>query len=144
MPSRKRKLDSTGAITMEKSSAPSRAKATVQAMGLNSRPSTLSRVKIGRDAVVMSPNAKNTGRWTSWAGATGLGVNYFPACFAPRGEHNDRTKSVAAGTISGPARGSASGTARVAHGCAVHRIGTKRRRETEIPFFGDWKADLPV
>src|ERR1035438_7249150 len=45
---------------------------------------------------------------SSKPGATGLGVNYFPACFAPRGEHNDRTKSVAAGTISGPARGSAS------------------------------------
>ncbi len=43
-----RKLASTGAINIEKSSAPSSANATVQAMGLNSRPSTRCSVKIGR------------------------------------------------------------------------------------------------
>ena len=47
-PLAKAKLASTGAMSMEKSSAPSRAKATVQAMGWNSRPSTRCRVKMGR------------------------------------------------------------------------------------------------
>ena len=45
---RRQKLESTGAISIEKISAPSSAKATVQAMGLNSRPSTRCSVKIGR------------------------------------------------------------------------------------------------
>jgi len=44
----KRKLASTGASTMEKIREPSRAKATVQAIGLKRRPSTDCRVKIGR------------------------------------------------------------------------------------------------
>ena len=44
----KRKLASTGASTMEKMRAPSRAKATVQAMGLKRRPSTDCKVKMGR------------------------------------------------------------------------------------------------
>jgi hypothetical protein len=51
------RLASTGASTMEKISAPSSAKATVQAIGLNSRPSTLCSVKIGRYAVMMIPMA---------------------------------------------------------------------------------------
>ena len=38
----------TGATTMAKTSAPSSAKVTVQAMGLKSRPSTACRVKMGR------------------------------------------------------------------------------------------------
>ncbi len=41
---------------MEKSNAPSNAKATVQAMGLKRRPSTRCRVKMGRYAVTMSSN----------------------------------------------------------------------------------------
>src|ERR1035438_4175012 len=40
-------LAKTGAIKIEKVSAPSRAKATVKAMGLNNRPSTRCSVKIG-------------------------------------------------------------------------------------------------
>ena len=48
VPLRKNKLASTGATSIENSSAPSRANATVQAMGLNSRPSTRCSVKIGR------------------------------------------------------------------------------------------------
>ena len=46
-PLRKRTLDRTGAMSIEKVSAPSNAKATVNAMGLNSRPSTRCSVKIG-------------------------------------------------------------------------------------------------
>ena len=46
-PLRKNTLERTGAMRMEKVSAPSRAKATVRAMGLNSRPSTRCSVKIG-------------------------------------------------------------------------------------------------
>ncbi len=47
-PLRKAKLHSTGARMMEKMSAPSSAKATVQAMGWKRRPSTDCRVKMGR------------------------------------------------------------------------------------------------
>ena len=47
-PLRKRKLAITGATRMAKSSAPIRAKVTVQAMGLKRRPSTACRVKMGR------------------------------------------------------------------------------------------------
>ena len=50
---RKRKLANTGASSMEKTSAPSRAKATVQAMGWNRRPSTRCKVNIGVYAVMM-------------------------------------------------------------------------------------------
>ena len=53
MPLRKKKLDNTGAISMENVSAPNNAKATVQAMGLNSRPSTRCSVKMGTYAVMM-------------------------------------------------------------------------------------------
>ena len=42
---------------MEKSKAPSKANATVQAIGLNSFPSTRCSVKIGRYAVMMMPMA---------------------------------------------------------------------------------------
>ena len=47
-PPRNSTLPSTGAMRMEKVRAPSRAKATVQAIGLNSRPSIRSSVKMGR------------------------------------------------------------------------------------------------
>ena len=47
-PLRNRKLASTGATSIENISAPSSANATVHAIGLNSRPSTLCSVKIGR------------------------------------------------------------------------------------------------
>ena len=50
---RKSKLARAGAISIEKINAPSRAKATVHAIGLNSRPSTRCRVKMGRYAVMM-------------------------------------------------------------------------------------------
>ena len=46
-PLRNNMLARTGATRIEKVSAPSRAKATVKAMGLNSRPSTRCSVKIG-------------------------------------------------------------------------------------------------
>ena len=42
---------------MEKMMAPNRAKATVQAMGLNKRPSTRCSVKMGRYAVMMMATA---------------------------------------------------------------------------------------
>ena len=42
---------------MEKINAPSKANATVQAIGLNNRPSTACKVKIGRYAVTMMPMA---------------------------------------------------------------------------------------
>jgi len=44
----KAKLASTGAIKIEKSNAPRSAKATVQAMGWKSLPSTRCRVKMGK------------------------------------------------------------------------------------------------
>ena len=56
-PLAKRKLDSTGARSREKISAPSSAKATVHAIGRNKRPSTACSVKIGRYAVMMMPIA---------------------------------------------------------------------------------------
>ena len=43
----------TGPISIEKIRAPNSANATVQAIGLNKRPSTACRVKIGRYAVMM-------------------------------------------------------------------------------------------
>ena len=49
----RRRLASTGAISMENSNAPSKANATVQAIGLNRRPSTRCSVNIGRYAVMM-------------------------------------------------------------------------------------------
>jgi len=52
-----RKLDRTGASNMEKISAPSKANATVHAIGLKRRPSTACSVKIGRYAVMMMPIA---------------------------------------------------------------------------------------
>src|ERR1035441_2700102 len=67
VPVGKKKLASTGATTMEKINAPHRAKATVHAIGLKSRPSTACSVKIGRYAVMIIETAKNTGRCTSWA-----------------------------------------------------------------------------
>src|ERR1700734_2098564 len=51
-PRGKRRLDRTGAMMMGKMSAPSRANATVQAMGRKRRPSTACRVKMGRYAVM--------------------------------------------------------------------------------------------
>jgi hypothetical protein len=54
-------LAMTGATMMAKMSAPSRAKVTVQAMGLKSRPSTACSVKMGRYEVMMMPRAKKTG-----------------------------------------------------------------------------------
>jgi hypothetical protein len=44
----KKKLASTGAISMEKTRPPISAKVTIQAMGLKRRPSTACRVKMGR------------------------------------------------------------------------------------------------
>ena len=46
-PRRKKKLASTGDTTIENSSAPNNANATVQAIGLNRRPSTRCSVKMG-------------------------------------------------------------------------------------------------
>ena len=48
VPLGKKRLASAGAISIEKTMAPNRAKATVQAMGLNKRPSTRCNVKMGR------------------------------------------------------------------------------------------------
>ena len=62
VPLAKKKLERTGATRMENKSAPSSANATVQAMGLNNRPSTRCSVKMGRYAVIMMAMAKNTGR----------------------------------------------------------------------------------
>ena len=42
---------------MEKINAPSKANATVHAMGLNNRPSTACKVKMGKYAVTMIPMA---------------------------------------------------------------------------------------
>ena len=47
-PLAKKKLESTGATSIENISAPNRANVTVQAMGLNNRPSTRCSVKMGR------------------------------------------------------------------------------------------------
>ena len=66
-PLRKKMLASTGAMTMANTNAPIRAKVTVQAIGLKSRPSTACSVKIGRYEVIMMPRAKKTGRSTSCA-----------------------------------------------------------------------------
>ncbi len=57
VPLGKNRLERTGASSMENISAPSSAKATVQAIGLKSRPSTCCKVKIGRYAVMMMPIA---------------------------------------------------------------------------------------
>ena len=51
VPSRNSRLVSAGARSMEKTSAPRRANATALAIGLNRRPSTLCRVKVGRYAL---------------------------------------------------------------------------------------------
>ena len=48
VPLGKNMLESTGASSIENISAPSNANATVQAIGLKSRPSTRCSVKIGR------------------------------------------------------------------------------------------------
>ena len=60
-----------------KISAPSRAKATVHAMGLNRRPSTRCRVKIGRYETMMMMRAKKTGRCTSWAATATISRKVF-------------------------------------------------------------------
>ena len=57
VPLGKKMLASAGAISSEKMMAPSRANATVQAMGLNNRPSTRCNVKMGRYAVIMMATA---------------------------------------------------------------------------------------
>ena len=53
IPLRKNVAASTGAMRMEKTMAPRRAKATVQAIGRNNLPSTRCSVKIGRYAVMI-------------------------------------------------------------------------------------------
>jgi len=62
----KKKLGEHGSEQKEKMRPPSRAKLTIQAMGLKRRPSTACRVKMGRYAVMMRSRAKKTGRCTSW------------------------------------------------------------------------------
>src|ERR1035438_4144953 len=58
-------------------SAPSRAKATVHAMGLNNRPSTRCRVKMGRYETIIMTRAKKTGRCTSWAATAIVSIKVF-------------------------------------------------------------------
>src|SRR5215831_3795060 len=74
---RKIMLARTGAMVIENTTAPSRANATVQAIGRNRRPSTCWSVKIGRYAVMIIIIAKKTGRWTSCAAARIVGNRFM-------------------------------------------------------------------
>ena len=78
-----------GRSASSRSARPDSANATVQAMGLNNRPSTRCSVKIGRYAVTMMAIAKNTGRCTSCVASKICCFGVLPSCIAPAEMPND-------------------------------------------------------